>query len=302
MADAYILAADRLGTKPKRFPKTIKHGRYIARLDPNLGEALWRVTRDGVPVGKLDDGIYGWGRPSFTINELRWNGDALPEAPHPNAYLFYDGGPAEGPESYQDALKRMAAHVERAIAWRGKQKDLVDRRDALLQIPVLQEPEHAPRVPAPEPDRQAQQDRGRPAPAREEGRGSVTDVEDKIRKLLALASHPSTPVDEARTAAHQAAKLMREHKVEVGVGAAPIFGPPSAPMPWAAVGTLIHTMIEALLRAQPPAPPPAPRPPPPDPMSRPEFWERWDKMQRAKKKRRRSTKARKSNPNRKKKR
>lgn len=115
----------------------------------------------------------------------------------------------------------------------------------------------------------------------------MTPIEDKIRKLLELASHPNTPVDEARTAAHQAAKLMREHKVGVGVPA-PIFGPPSfAPMPaWAAVGTLIHTMIDVMLREQPrPAPPPPPAPF--DPMAHPEFWERWDRQQRAKKKRRR---------------
>lgn len=118
--------------KPKRFPKTIRLGRYIARLDPSLGEACWRVTRNGAPVGKLHDGLYGWGRPSFTINELRWDGDALPQVLQPEARLFYDGGPAQEPaETYKDALARMAAHVERAIEWRVKQKDLVEIGRAL---------------------------------------------------------------------------------------------------------------------------------------------------------------------------
>lgn len=129
----------------------------------------------------------------------------------------------------------------------------------------------------------------------------MTPVEDKIRKLLELASHPNTPVDEARTAAHQAAKLMREHKVEVGGAPAPIFGPPIFDAsPAMAIGTLIHTMIEVMLRSQ--SPPPAPPAPPFDPMAHPEFWERWDRQQRAKKKRRRSKQSRKNNPNRERKR
>lgn len=129
----------------------------------------------------------------------------------------------------------------------------------------------------------------------------MTTIEDKIRKLLALASDPGTPVEEARTAAMHAARLMREHKVEVGTGVTPVFPPSPAPMPsWAAVGTLIHTMVEIMLRQHPapPAPPPSAPRTPFDEL----FWDRWEKEHPATtapiKKRRRSKQSRKNNPNR----
>lgn len=142
----------------------------------------------------------------------------------------------------------------------------------------------------------------------------MTDIEDKIRDLLALASHPNTPVEEARTAAHNAARLMREHKIEVGGGSVP------EPFPFAGVassqassraivGQAMHTFIEFLLDLQkrreaappPPPPPPAPRTPFDE-----LFWDRWTKEHptpaKPKKKRRRSKQARKNNPNRERKR
>jgi hypothetical protein len=126
----------------------------------------------------------------------------------------------------------------------------------------------------------------------------MTHVEDKIRKLLALAAHPNTPVEEARTAALSAARLMAENKVEVGVAVAtstPIFGPPVNGSRAVAIGTLIHELIEVMIRARP-EPPRPPPPPTRDPMLDPRFWEEWEKRQ--KRPRRRSKQSRKNNPNR----
>jgi uncharacterized protein DUF2786 len=125
----------------------------------------------------------------------------------------------------------------------------------------------------------------------------MTHVEDKIRKLLALAAHPNTPVDEARTAAVTAARLMAENKVEVGVAVAPIFGPPNRredlfnpPMSrFVAFGTLIHELIEIMLRERHEPPRPPPRPPERDPMLDPRFWDEWEKRQKRPRRRKKTT-------------
>lgn len=95
----------------------------------------------------------------------------------------------------------------------------------------------------------------------------MTPIEDKIRKLLALASDPATPVEEARTAAMHAARLMREHKLEVGAAmdqtVAPVVGGPLASPEAFALGVLINMIKGALERAiesrpRPPRPPRTP--------------------------------------------
>ncbi len=42
---------------------------------------------------------------------------------------------------------------------------------------------------------------------------------DRIRALLARAAHPTTPEEEARTSAVQAARLIGKHEVAIGVPA-----------------------------------------------------------------------------------
>jgi len=141
----------------------------------------------------------------------------------------------------------------------------------------------------------------------------VTDIEDKIRALLARASHPNTPEEEARSCAVIAAKLMREHKIEVGaVGGNPFTLPSSAnplDIRHAALRfffDMVGTLAERAIREQrqhpaPPPPPPAPRTPFDE-----LFWDRWAKEHptgsKPKRKHRRSKQARKNNPNRERKR
>lgn len=150
----------------------------------------------------------------------------------------------------------------------------------------------------------------------------MTTPEEKIRMLLALASHPDTPVEEARTAAHSAAKLMAEHKIQVGA--------PRLARPVIDLGDLGQLFMSLFRQAatRSPFPPPAPRPPrkPPGPEYQdfgPDFWARWFKdhppppgetqgtvraaarrmaKQESRKRRRRSAQSRKQNPNRQRKR
>lgn len=42
----------------------------------------------------------------------------------------------------------------------------------------------------------------------------------RVQQLLTLAGHPDTPLEEARTAAHQAAKLFTKHHLTIGGGGA----------------------------------------------------------------------------------
>jgi hypothetical protein len=129
----------------------------------------------------------------------------------------------------------------------------------------------------------------------------MTPIEDKIRHLLARAAHPSTPVEEARTCAHLAAKLMAEHGIEVGGGGAPetpVFGPAVQQSSFVVAAMFIHEVIDIVLRDRAARPPPAP--PPVEPMSTPEFWAEWVKRagEKEKKPRRRSKQSRKNNPKR----
>lgn len=53
------------------------------------------------------------------------------------------------------------------------------------------------------------------------------DPLDTIRKLLELAAHETTPVEEARTSAVKAAKWIIEHKVELYMPGGRLWGPPA---------------------------------------------------------------------------
>lgn len=122
----------------------------------------------------------------------------------------------------------------------------------------------------------------------------MTDVEDKVRKLLALASHPNTPVDEARTSAHQAAKLMREHGIDIASvlpGGAPTDSAASIGFAKHEALGFFMDLVSSLLHAAAktaPAPQPAPPPPAPthDPMMDPEFWKRWEEYSKRPRKQR----------------
>lgn len=112
----------------------------------------------------------------------------------------------------------------------------------------------------------------------------MTPIEDKIRKLLALAAHPNTPVDEARTSAVLAAKLMAEHGIDVGAAPeTPFLGPPAQSF----LGLMIFDLITAMTARARQARPPPPRSEPVEPMMTPEFWAEWARRQEKKKKPRR---------------
>ena len=96
----------------------------------------------------------------------------------------------------------------------------------------------------------------------------MSRIVDKIRKLIALTTSPS--VEEARTAASLAVKLIREHNVELTLPTSPADRP--APPPPSA-------------RRNPPPPrqppPPQPSPPPKDPRTADEAsaraaWDAWN--------------------------
>lgn len=139
----------------------------------------------------------------------------------------------------------------------------------------------------------------------------MTDIEDKIRALLARASHENTPEEEARSCAVIAAKMMREHKIEIGAVSGP---PPSSlfgrdpvdagtTIRAAALSIFFEFMQAAMARAREPRPQPPP-PPAPEPARTPfdEFWERYAKEHptptKPKRRHRRSKQSRKNNPNR----
>lgn len=136
----------------------------------------------------------------------------------------------------------------------------------------------------------------------------MTDVEDKVRKLLARASHPNTPEEEARTSAHIAAKLMAEHKIDVAaVVTAPIDPSSRADVFRRAGVQLFFDLVTALTQQarDRAARETTPRPPPPEPTLDPEFWRRWEEMAQRRqrpvptKSRRRSAQSRKTNPDKK---
>lgn len=95
----------------------------------------------------------------------------------------------------------------------------------------------------------------------------------KIQALIARAAHPETPVEEARTSAVIAAKLILEHEVvltEKGGQRLPIFSEQSYPRPYNPFDFLEVLFEEirrggprgAYGRARPGGPPPPPPPPP----------------------------------------
>lgn len=88
----------------------------------------------------------------------------------------------------------------------------------------------------------------------------TSPVVDKIRRLLERAAHEGTPVEEARTSAVIAAKLIVEHKVELRApGDAGIWTPPAG-IDIGDIGDLFNEIFGYRRRARPS--PPSPPPPP----------------------------------------
>lgn len=124
----YVMAADRLGPRPSKFPKTLRHGLYTATFQgikderfpgDSLASAQWEIKRRGKVVGYMYDGrSYGWGRPHSSMNRLVWAGkhpEGASDARSPNYGILFDQGPSD---SYAEALATFARAADRLIKWR----------------------------------------------------------------------------------------------------------------------------------------------------------------------------------------
>ena len=123
----YIMAADRLGERPKSFPKRLRHGLYTATFKgiderfpgDKLASARWTITRRGKEVGTMHEGsAYGWGRPTSTMRQLVWGGTLPPGASDSRTAEYgisFDQQPAA---SHAEALANFARAADRLIEWR----------------------------------------------------------------------------------------------------------------------------------------------------------------------------------------
>lgn len=124
----YVMAADRLGPRPTRFPKSLRNGAYTATFlgikderfpGDALASAQWEIKRRGEVVGYMYEGsAYGWGRPHSSMNKLVWAGrqpEGASDPRSPDYGILFDQGPSD---SYVEALAKFARAADRLIKWR----------------------------------------------------------------------------------------------------------------------------------------------------------------------------------------
>lgn len=124
----YVMAADRLGQRPKSFPKKLKHGAYTATFQgldkerfpgDTLVSAHWKITRRGKEVGTMHEGsAYGWGRPTASMTQLVWSGVIPPGASDSRTSEYGIAFDTSPHDSYAETLAAFARAADRLIKWR----------------------------------------------------------------------------------------------------------------------------------------------------------------------------------------